>query len=141
MASKTTQSANDFVNYLLRNVAPSWDGATTLFLSLHTAAVGLGGNQLTNEVSYTGYSRVALARNASGAFTAASGGSSANNALIQFGIATAGAFPITITHVGIGENASGAGTVIATAALVAPLVINNNIRPEFDIGSLIVQEQ
>ena len=73
MASKTTQSANDFVNYLLRNVAPSWDGATTLFLSLHTAAVGLGGNQLTNEVSYTGYSRVALSRNASGSFTAASG--------------------------------------------------------------------
>lgn len=141
MASKTTQSANDFLNYFLRNVAPSWDGATTLYLSLHSSAVGLGGDQTSNEITYTGYARVALARNSSGAFTAASSASSSNGSLIQFGIATAGSFPITVTHVAIGENASSTGTVIATAALNDSLVINNNIRPEFDIGSLIVQEQ
>jgi hypothetical protein len=141
MASKTTQSANDVLNYMLRNVAPSWDGASTLYLSLHTGAVGLGGNQTTNEATYTGYARVALTRNSSGAFTAASSGSSSNAALIQFGIATGGTLPETITHVAIGESASGTGTVINTAALNSSLVINLNIRPEFDAGTLVVQEQ
>ena len=141
MASKTTQSANDFINYLLRNVAPSWDGATTLYLSLHTGAVGLGGDQASNEVAYTGYSRVALARNAGGAWAAASSGSSSNNALIQFGNATAGSFPITVTHCAIGENASGVGTVIATGALASSLIINLNVQPQFSIGTLVVAEQ
>lgn len=132
----TTQSANDLLNYLLRNVAPSWGGATTLYMSLHTATVGSGGNQTTNEVSYTGYSRVAVARNSSGAFTAASGAASENNAAITFGNPTGGSFPITVTHVAIGENASGSGTVIEYTALNTPLVINTNVQPNFATGTL-----
>jgi hypothetical protein len=141
MASKTTQSANDFLNYFLRNSAPSWGGATTLYLSLHTGAVGLGGNQTTNEATYTGYARVALTRSSSGAFSAASSGSAANNALIQFGLCSGGTLPETITHAAIGENASGTGTVIASAALNSSLVVNLNIRPQFDVSTLVVQEQ
>lgn len=142
MASKTTQSANDFLNYWLRNAAPSWDGATTLYLALHTGAVGLGGDQQSNEVAYTGYARVPLLRNpATGEFSAAAAGQSANQNLIQFGNATAGSFPLTATHVSVGENASGAGTVIATGALASPLVVNLNIQPQFAIGTLVAQEQ
>ena len=141
MPSKTTQSANDFVNYFLRSVAPSWGGATTLYLSLHTGAVGLGGNQLTNEATYTGYARVALTRSAAGAFTAAASGSSVNAALILFGLCTGGTLPETLTHVSLGENASGAGTVIATGALNQSLVVNLNSRPEFDPATLQVSEQ
>ncbi len=142
MASKTTQSANDVLNYILRNAAPTWDGATTLYLSLHIGAVGLGGDQTTNEVSYTGYSRIAFLRNnATGEFAASVSASSANQSLLQFGNATAGTFPITATHAAIGENASGAGTVIATGALASPLVINLNINPQFPIGAAVVQEQ
>lgn len=140
MASKTTQSANDVVNYILRNVAPSWDGATTLYISLHTGAIGLGGVQTTNEATYTGYSRVALSRNSSGSFTAASSGSSSNNALIQFGNCTGGTLPETITHVAIGENASGTGTVIMTSALASPLIVNINVQPQFAIGTLVGTE-
>jgi hypothetical protein len=140
MASKTTQSANDVLNYLLRNVAPSWDGASTIYGGLHTGAVGLGGDQLTNEADYTGYARVALTRNSSGAFTAASSASSSNNALVQFGNCTGGTLPQTITHVSLGESASGAGTVIATAALASPLVVNINIQPQFAVGTLVVTE-
>lgn len=141
MPSKTTTSSNDFLNYWLRNVAPSWDGATTLYLSLHTGAVGLAGNQTTNEATYTGYARVALARNSSGAFVAASSGSSVNAALILFGLCTGGTLPETLTHVAIGENASGAGTVIATGALNQALVVNLSSRPEFDPSTLTVTEQ
>jgi hypothetical protein len=77
MAALTTQSANDLLNYLLRNIAPSWGGAGTLYLSLHTGTIGAGGDQTTNEVAYTGYSRVPVTRSSSGAFTAAASGASA----------------------------------------------------------------
>jgi hypothetical protein len=142
MASKTTQSANDVVNYMARNVAPSWAGATILYGSLHTGAVGLGGDQTTNEVAYTGYARVAMLRNnVTGEFATASGGSAANQNLLQIGNATAGTFPISATHVAIGENPSGAGTVLATGALVSTTVINLNSNPQFPIGQLIWAEQ
>jgi len=141
MADKTTQSANDVVNYLVRNAAPSWDGATTLYVSLHTGAVGLGGDQLSNEATYTGYARVAITRSGAGAFNAASAGVALTNLLIQFGQCTGGTLPETLTHASIGENASGAGTVIVTAALASPIVVNINSVPQFAIGTMSVGEQ
>jgi predicted membrane-bound mannosyltransferase len=140
MAAKVTLSANDGLNYFLRNVAPSWGGSGTVYLSGHTAAVGLGGTAVTNEIAYTGYGRVALTRSSGGAFTAAASAASSNNALVQFGICTGGTLPVTMTHVSIVTTSSGAGDVIYTGALDSPLVINLNTRPEFDIGSLVVAE-
>lgn len=136
MAALTTQSANDLLNYVLRNVAPSWGGAGTLYLSLHTGSVGAAGDQTTNEIAYTGYSRVAVTRTSSGAFTAAASGASANNATLAFGNPTAGAFPITVTHIALGENPSGAGTVIEYTALNDPLVVNLNVQPQFATGEI-----
>lgn len=136
MAALTTQSANDILNYLLRNVAPSWGGAGTLYLALHTGTIGAGGDQTTNEVAYTGYSRVAVTRTSSGDFTIASAGASENNALIQFGNPTAGSFPITVTHVSLGAAASGVGTVIEYTALNSSLVVNLNVQPQFAAGTL-----
>lgn len=136
MAALTTQSANDLLNYILRNVAPSWGGTGTLYLSLHSGTIGSGGDQTTNEITYTGYARVAVTRSSSGAFTVAASGASDNNALIQFGNPTAGSFPITASHVAIGAAASGAGTAIEFTALNDPLVINLNVQPQFAIGTL-----
>lgn len=142
MADKTTQSANDVVNYLIRNTAPSWDGATTLYASLHTGAVGLGGNQLTNEATYPGYARIPITRSGAGTFNAASAGVALTNALLQFGLCTTGGtLPETLTHASLGENASGAGTVIVTAALASPIVVNINSVPQFAIGTMSVGEQ
>jgi len=136
MAALTTQSANDLLNYLLRNVAPSWGGSGTLYLSLHTGTIGAGGDQTTNEVAYTGYARVPVIRTSGGAFTAAASGASENNALIQFGNPTAGAFPITVTHVALGESSSGVGTVIEYTALNSSLILNANVQPQFASGTL-----
>lgn len=141
MASKTTQSANDILNYMLRNLAPSWAGNANLYLALHTGAVTVGGDQLSNEVAYTGYGRVALVRNNStGVFSVAAGSQSSNNALLQFGNPTGGSFPIVITHVSIGENSAGAGTVLATGALAPSLTINLNNQPQFAISTLVLAE-
>ena len=135
MAALTTQSANDLLNYILRNVAPSWGGSGTLYLSLHTGTIGAGGNQLTNEVAYTGYARIPVTRNSSGSFTVAASGASENNALLQFGNPTAGSFPLVVTHIAIGENASGAGTVIEFTALNNALTVNLNVQPQLAIGT------
>jgi hypothetical protein len=141
MASKTTQSANDVVNYLVRNAAPSWDGATTLYVSLHTGAVGLGGDQTSNEVAYTGYARIPITRSGAGTFNAAAAGIAVTNALLQFGLCTGGTLPVVVTHAAIGENASGAGTVIVTGALSSSITVNINSVPQFAIGTMSVGEQ
>lgn len=141
MASKTTQSANDVVNYLVRNAAPTWDGSGTLFVSLHTGAVGLGGNQTSNEATYTGYARIPITRSGAGTFNAAAAGVAVTNALLQFGICTGGTLPEVITHAAIGENASGVGTVIVTGALSSSITVNINSVPQFAIGTMSVGEQ
>jgi hypothetical protein len=142
MASKTTRSANDVVNWMARNVSPSWASATILYASLHVGAVGLGGDQASNEVAYTGYARAPILRNnTTGEFATAASGQTANTNLIQFGNATAGTFPITASHVGLGENPSGAGTVIATGTLASLTVINLNSNPQFPVGQLVWGEQ
>jgi hypothetical protein len=134
MAALTTQSANDLLNYILRNVAPSWGGASTLYLSLHSGTIGAAGNQTTNEINYTGYARVAVTRSSGGGFTAAASGASENNAAIQFGNPTAGSFPINATHIAIGEAASGVGTCIEYTALNNALTINLNVQPNVATG-------
>lgn len=137
MAALTTQSANDLLNYIYRGDAPSWGGAATLYLSLHTGTIGAGGDQTTNEVSYTGYARVAFTRTTSGLFTAASAGQILSGALVLFGMATAGAFPINATHGAIGVAASGVGTVIKYAAFPVPIIINASSRPELPTGTIV----
>lgn len=144
MASKTTQSMNDVLNYILRGVAPSWGGASTLYLSLHTGAIGTGGDQTTNEVDYVGYARLPITRTSSGSFSAASGGSILNSVVFTFGQCTAAgaiALPCSVTHMAIGEAASGVGTVIYTFAFSnGGIVVNINSKPEHQINTLTIQE-
>ena len=66
MADKSIQSMNDFLNYALRNVAPSWGSSAQLYISLHVGSPSVGGDQTTNELDYVGYARLPIARNSSG---------------------------------------------------------------------------
>lgn len=106
-----------------------------IYVSLHTSDPGEGGSQNTNEATYTGYARVAVPR--SGAGWTVSGPNGSNAAAVNFGLCTAGG-PNTITHFGIGFSASGAGTLYASGALGASLIVNNGITPSFAIGALDV---
>lgn len=81
--------------------------AGNFYISLHTADPGAGGNQTTNEATYTGYARIPIVRSASG-FTVASGVVS-NAALAAFAACTGGSN--SITHFGIGSASSGAGNL------------------------------
>jgi hypothetical protein len=106
--------------------------AGSFYISLHSADPGEAGNQSTNEISYTGYARVAVNRTAGGWTRTVS--TIANTALVQFGQCTGGT--ATATHFGIGTDSSGAGNLLLKGALNASLSISNGIQPQFAAGAM-----
>lgn len=101
------------INFALLGDATGLRGSTvagSLYLSLHSADPGEAGDQTTNEVSYTGSNRVAVARSGSGFSRSGSALSLVANA--DFGQATAGSFPITVPFWGLGTSSSGAGVLL-----------------------------
>lgn len=141
---KATNFCNDLLDLILRSEAiadlaenDSTSPATSLYISLHTADPGVGGSQLTNEASYTGYARLAINRTGTG-WDAAAAGASVNSALAQFAECTAGS--ATVTHVAIGTASSGAGYVLYAGALSASRAISAGIQPQFADSALTITE-
>jgi hypothetical protein len=133
--SKGNITENDLVKFMFNAVAMPSYGAN-LYLSLHTADPGEAGDQTTNEATYTSYARIAVARDNTG-FTV-SGNQSVNAALLQFPQCTGGTN--TITHIAIGTAASGAGQILYSGALGAPLNVSNLIQPQFTASALQTTE-
>lgn len=117
---------------ILKSVA---DGS--LFAALHVldAISDTSTIQTDNEVAYTGYGRVAIARNVSD-WTVLTG-TVDNDNLLQFGEMTAGG-PDTITDVTLGELTSGAGEMWVWGQVTTDLVVNNGVNPQFAAGALDV---
>lgn len=109
--------------------------ATTLTVALHTSDPGEAGDQTTNEIAYTGYARIAVARTAGGwAITA---NSISPVAAITFGEMTAGAGG-TVTHWSIG---SGVANKLLYSGTVAPnIVVTNGVTPELTTASAITED-
>lgn len=99
--------------------------ATNLYLSLHTASPGVGGNQTTNEAAYTGYARQAVSRT-SGGFSV-SGGVATLAANVTFPTPTGGSE--TETYLGIGLSSSGAGTLLYFGPLTPSITIAVGVPP------------
>ncbi len=145
MAGKTDVFENDFLKLLFQGTAianiadnASASPLTNLYLSLHTAdptdAVASG--QSTNETTYTGYARVAVART-SGGWTV-TGNSVSPVATISFGACTAGT--ATITHVGIGTASSGTGKMLMTGALSPSISVASGVVPQITTASMITED-
>lgn len=110
---------------------------TNLYVGLHTADPGEGGSQTTSEASYTGYARVAVARN-SGGWTC-SGAQAVNAATITFPACTASSS--TCTYFSVGTVAStGTGKILYSGALTAQLAVSAGITPQVAAGGLVVNE-
>jgi hypothetical protein len=105
---------------------------TNLYVGLHTSDPGEAGDQTTNETTYTGYARVAVART-SGGWTVSANAIS-NAAAVTFGACTSGT--PTITHVSVGTASSGAGKILGSGALSASLAVSPGITPSFATGEL-----
>lgn len=134
--SKSNATENDVVKKLFNNTAIPWDANTNLYVALHTADPGEGGDQTTSEATYTSYARVAVSRDALG-WTIA-GNQSENTAPVTFPQCTGGSN--TITHVSIGTLPTGAGQILYSGALNSPLAVSNLITPQFPAAALQVQE-
>ena len=139
--SMTAAMANNLLDLYFTNVSHANIGDATglvnstvagsFYISLHTADPSAG-NQTTSEATYTDYARVAVAR--SGAGWTVSAANVSNAAAVTFPAASAGSD--TVTHFGIGSDASGAGNLFWSAALDASRAISAGITPEFAIGEL-----
>jgi hypothetical protein len=113
--------------------------AGNLYISLHTDNPGNTGDQTTNEATYTGYTRVAMARNSSAWIIGEVGGISVNNAIqIVFPQCTGG--DNTITYVGIGTAFSGTGQLLYYGILSDSLNISISVTPAIAAGQLTITE-
>lgn len=140
--SKTNTWENDLLKLVFNNTDAALIGDATglrgssaagnLYVSLHTADPGEAGDQTTNEIAYTSYARVAVARSGAG-WTVATN-TVTNAAAITFPQCTGGSG--TATHFGIGTASSGAGKLLYKGALTSSLAISNGITPEFAAGDL-----
>lgn len=115
-------------------------GSTTagsLYVALHTADPGEAGDQTTNEISYTGYARVAVAR--SGAGWTVTGNQVVPAATISFGAMTAGAGG-TVTHFGIGTASSGAGVLLYSGTVTPNISVSNGVTPQLSTSTNVTED-
>jgi hypothetical protein len=108
---------------------------TNLYLALHTADPGEAGNQATSEISYTGYSRVAVART-SGGWTV-TGNSVSPVAAIEFGEMTGGTGG-TVTHASIGTASN--GKILYSGALTPNIAVALGVLPRIKNTSTITED-
>jgi len=110
---------------------------TDLYVSLHTSDPGEAGDQSTNEIAYTGYARVAVARTSGGWTVSANSVSPAAN--IDFGEMTGGAGG-TVTHFAIGTLTSGAGKLLYSGTVSPNIVVSTGVTPRLTTASAITED-
>lgn len=111
--------------------------AGSFYISLHTADPGETGTQTTSESAYTNYARVAVARSTAGwTVSGTAPTQAANDAAVAF--AQCGVTGSTVTHFGIGSDATLTGNLFFSGALGASLIVNNGITPSFAIAALVI---
>lgn len=140
--TQTTQAAAAWLNLILNGVAianiadnASSSPATSLYISLHTASPGVGGNQTTNEAAYTSYARVAVTRNSGSPGWTVSGNAATPGSSITFPTATGGSE--TETFMGIGKASSGAGVLEWFGALSPQIVVVSGVPPSLTTATTI----
>lgn len=109
--------------------------ATNLWVALHTADPGEGGNQTTSEATYTGYARVAVAR---GAGWTVSGNSVSPAANIDFPANTGSSQ--TLTHFSVSIVSSGSGMILYYGAITPNIVANTGLQPRLTTATAITED-
>lgn len=108
----------------------------SFYLALHVGAIDDTSVQNTNEATYTGYARVAVARNAGG-FTV-SGNQATLTANVDFPAATAGLE--TATHFSVGVASSGATKILYWGTITPNISISNGVTPRLTTGTTITED-
>lgn len=144
--SKTNTWENDLLllefnntNSALHGDATGLRGSSTAgsyYISLHTADPGEAGDQTTNEITYTSYARVAVAR--SGAGFTVTGNAVATAADVNFPAGTGGSG--TATHFGIGCSSSGTGKLLYKGTITPNIVTGNGVTPTLTAGTVVTED-
>jgi hypothetical protein len=140
---KNNVASNGWLNLLFQattfaNVASNVasGGITNLYASLHTADPGASGNQSTNEIGYTSYARVAVARSSSG-WTTSSAQSVSPVSNISFPAGTGGSG--TAAYFGIGANSTGAGVLFYSGTITPNIVCGSGVTPILSTATTITE--
>ena len=141
--SKSNTTENDLLKLIfnataIANLADNAASSplTNLYLAFHTADPGEGGTQSTNECTYTGYARVAIARTSSG--WTVTGNSVSPTADVDLGACTAGTE--TATHASVGVASSGSTKILYSGALSPNIDIAPGVTPQLAAGSTITED-
>lgn len=138
---KSTEFASDLLLLIFNAVGIAGladDAATpsaTLAVALHTADPGVGSDQTTNEISYTGYVRKDVARDASGWTVDTLTGSVSPTENIDFAQMLGGAGG-TVTHFSVGVS----NKVLYVGTVTPNLVVVNGSRPRIKSTTTITEE-
>lgn len=111
---------------------------TNLYVSLHTADPGEAGDQTTNEVSYTGYARVAVARSGSGWTVTANSVSPAS--IISFGQRSDSGATQVATHFAVGTASSSTGKILYKGTVSPNISISQNVTPQLTTSTAITED-
>lgn len=110
--------------------------AGSLYFSLHTSDPGEAGDQTTNEIAYTSYARVAVARSSSG--WTVTGNAVAVDANVVFPAGTGGSG--TATHWGLGTASSGAGVLLYKGSISPSIVCGSGVTPTLTAGTVVTED-
>ena len=108
---------------------------TNLQVSFHTADPTSAGNQSSNEVAYTSYARVAIART-TGGWTVTTN-SVSPVATIGFPPCTGGT--ATISYFGIGTASSGTGVLLYSGTVTPNIAVANGVTPQLTSATTITE--
>lgn len=143
MAGKGATFTNDYLKLIfngtpIANIADNAASSplTNLYMALHTADPGSGGNQTTSEISYTGYARVAVVRTGSG--WTVTNSSVSPTAAVDFGEMTGGTGG-TATYVSVGTASSGTGKILYSGAVTPSISVTTGVIPRIKTTSTITE--
>lgn len=106
---------------------------TNLQYGLATSDVGEAGDQTTNEIGYTSYARVAVARSGSGHTVTNNSVSPAAN--VDFPAGTGGSG--TASHFHVGTAASSTGKVLVKGTVTPNIVCGDGVTPRLTTATAI----
>lgn len=110
--------------------------AGSFYFSLHTADPGEAGDQTTNEIAYTSYARVAVARSSAG--WTVTGNAVAVDANVTFPAGTGGSG--TATHWGLGTASAGTGVLLYKGAISPSIVCGSGVTPQLTAGTVVTED-
>ena len=109
---------------------------TNLYFALHTTDPGIGGNQTTNEATYTSYARVPVARTASGFVV--TGNSCVLAGPVAFPNPTGGAGQI-LSWFSLGIALGGTGKILYRGPITPTITIIVGLAPVLTTGTTITE--